>query len=128
MSKSPKCSCVYATSANTESVRLGYEMGGYLKHQCEHCASEERLQASPLHMRKAAHYYYPGHEIVVCVGNRRVTIRDQHGGFPVCPITGRPNPHPSEADEHFENQVPSYEEIGLYYEYEMPGTGWSGDC
>lgn len=31
------CSCVYATSENTESVRKGFEMGGYLKVECDYC-------------------------------------------------------------------------------------------
>lgn len=39
MSEELKCTCVYATSANTESVRKGYEMGGYLKAECEACKS-----------------------------------------------------------------------------------------
>ena len=29
-----KCSCVYATASNTEAVRKGYEMGGYLIQEC----------------------------------------------------------------------------------------------
>jgi hypothetical protein len=36
-----KCSCVYATTENTESVRKGYEMGGYLKEQCETCKAKD---------------------------------------------------------------------------------------
>lgn len=38
-----RCACVYATSANTESVRKGYEMGGYLKEECSACKSAARL-------------------------------------------------------------------------------------
>jgi len=37
MTDKSKCTCVYATAANTRSVRLGYEMGGYLKKECDHC-------------------------------------------------------------------------------------------
>lgn len=36
MSRVP-CTCVYATSKNTESVRKGYEMGGYIKQECAAC-------------------------------------------------------------------------------------------
>lgn len=32
-----KCTCVYATAQNTESVRKGYEMGGYVKEVCDYC-------------------------------------------------------------------------------------------
>jgi hypothetical protein len=36
-SKQQACTCVYATSDNTDSVRKGYEMGGYLKQECDAC-------------------------------------------------------------------------------------------
>lgn len=35
------CTCVYATAENSESVRKGYEMGGYLKQQCDECLLAE---------------------------------------------------------------------------------------
>ncbi|MDT4837740.1 hypothetical protein FQZ97_714800 [compost metagenome] len=47
----PKCTCVYATSANTASVRSGHEMGGYLKKECEVCKAE-RLRAAAEEARK----------------------------------------------------------------------------
>lgn len=34
-----KCSCVYATAENTESVRKGFEVGGYVKETCIYCAT-----------------------------------------------------------------------------------------
>lgn len=37
----PACTCIYATSVNTESVRKGYEMGGYLKEECDACKAED---------------------------------------------------------------------------------------
>ena len=30
-----KCGCIYADRYNTEAVRKGYEMGGYLKKACQ---------------------------------------------------------------------------------------------
>lgn len=40
------CTCVYATSENTESVRKGFEVGGYLKEECPECKAEsERWRA-----------------------------------------------------------------------------------
>ena len=41
-----KCTCVYATAKNTDSVRKGFEMGGYLKHECDACkaANEQFLR------------------------------------------------------------------------------------
>lgn len=35
-----KCTCVYATSRNTASVRKGYEMGGYVKELCDTCKAK----------------------------------------------------------------------------------------
>lgn len=34
------CTCVYATSKNTPSVRNGFEVGGYLKEKCAACAQQ----------------------------------------------------------------------------------------
>lgn len=36
------CGCIYATSANTASVRKGYEMGGYVKQFCPKHAKNYR--------------------------------------------------------------------------------------
>lgn len=76
-------------------------------------------------MRKVAHYFYGcGHELVVYMDKRLCTIRDQHGDHPYDPVYGRPNPNPNNDEE----QLPTFEELGLYYQYDMPDTGWSGDC
>jgi hypothetical protein len=32
-----KCTCVYATSENSEDVRRGFAMGGYIKEECQAC-------------------------------------------------------------------------------------------
>jgi hypothetical protein len=47
------CSCVYATSRNTTSVREGWEMGGYLKKECDQCRNERLIQES-LELNKRA--------------------------------------------------------------------------
>jgi hypothetical protein len=76
-------------------------------------------------MRKVAHYFYDhGRQVVICMENRRCQITDQVGDFPSSPKSGLSGPHPSEGCE----DLPSYEEIGLYYGYGMSETGWSGDC
>lgn len=41
ISKVDKCTCVYATARNTPSVASGYEMGGYVKEECDHCRRPE---------------------------------------------------------------------------------------
>lgn len=76
-------------------------------------------------MRMIAHFYYAnGKELMVYMEKRRCFIFDQHGNFPESPVTGRCEPHPS----HGQEDVPDYSELGLYYGYDMPDTGWSGDC
>lgn len=35
------CTCVYATAENTPAVREGYEVGGYLTHECDACKAED---------------------------------------------------------------------------------------
>lgn len=40
-----KCGCVYADARNTQAVRLGYEMSGYLKIECEKCKQERQEKA-----------------------------------------------------------------------------------
>lgn len=40
-----RCECVYATAENTASVRMGYDVGGYVKKECEHCRT--RRLATP---------------------------------------------------------------------------------
>ncbi|WP_147285426.1 hypothetical protein [Ectopseudomonas mendocina] len=117
---------MYATSANTESVRLGYEMGGYLKEECESCKRKAEQPEKVKGMRKVAHYFYPGAEIVIEVGLRRIKIRHPDGSCPFDPCWNKPQAHPAEND--VDPGIPTYEEIGLYYNYEMPGTGWDGDC
>lgn len=43
-----KCGCIYATSANTDSVRKGFEMGGYIKEPCPaHNGKRYRIVDSP---------------------------------------------------------------------------------
>jgi hypothetical protein len=39
------CKCIYATSANTRSVRLGHEMGGYLKVECQRCIDAREAES-----------------------------------------------------------------------------------
>lgn len=77
-------------------------------------------------MRKVAHYYYPGAEIVISVENRQIKIRHPDGSLPFDPCWNKPAAHPTEALR--DSEILTYEEIGLYYDYEMPGTGWDGDC
>ena len=77
--------------------------------------------------RKAAHYFYSdGNEIVIHVQNRAVQIRHPDGSFPFDPACGKCCAHPDEKDR--DALVLSYEEVGLYYGYQMAGTGWDGDC
>lgn len=45
MTKPKDCTCVYATAANTPSVRDGVEMGGYLKEECAACKAKYPEQA-----------------------------------------------------------------------------------
>lgn len=117
-----KCTCVYATASNTESVRLGYEMGGYLKHECEACKSDRQSKPAGT-FRKIAHYFYPGAEIVISACDGWVRIRHPDGSLPFDPCHGKPHPHPNEELE--EAPVLTYEEVGLYYGYAMPDTVWS---
>lgn len=42
-----KCGCVYATAQNTETVRKGLEMGGYVKEFCAEHRPEAR-QGDPM--------------------------------------------------------------------------------
>lgn len=46
------CGCIYATSANTESVRKGYEMGGYVKQFCPEHAKDDDHESLPLMARR----------------------------------------------------------------------------
>lgn len=84
-------------------------------------------------MRKVAHYFYDGgKELVVFVENRVVTIQDQHGQDPICPIRRVRYPYPGSAGDpdgadQFGVEL-DYETLGLYYNYGMSGTGWDGDC
>lgn len=48
------CKCVYATADNTPAVRDGYEMGGYLKEECDECKSKEAETS------EAVRYVRPG--------------------------------------------------------------------
>lgn len=40
-----KCKCVYATAANTPSVRSGHELGGYLLTECAACKAADKKPA-----------------------------------------------------------------------------------
>jgi hypothetical protein len=78
--------------------------------------------------RKIAHYYYSdGHELIIYVLKRKVMIREPDGSFPVCPDQHIRCPHPNEEDGR-DGAIPTFEEAGLFYGYEMADTGWSGDC
>ncbi|RQR65359.1 hypothetical protein DIE18_02425 [Burkholderia sp. Bp9125] len=78
--------------------------------------------------RKVAHYFFSdGNEIVIYVEKRKVRIREVNGDLPVCPDRKGRYPHPNEEDG-VNGSIPSFEEVGLYYGYEMADTGWSGDC
>jgi hypothetical protein len=55
-----------------------------------------------------------------------MAIREPDGRFPVCPERHERGPHP--AEEEFDASIPAYDELGLYYNYAMAGTGWDGDC
>ena len=121
------CKCVYATAANTESVRKGYEMGGYLKEECEVCKGFRASQAAQVMEAmgwiKLAHYFYPKNQIVIYGKNGSFRVRTEKMHLPTCPIRKVPFAHPIDDMEYVE-AFPSYEEIGLYYGYNMPGTGW----
>lgn len=41
-----RCACVYATEKNTASVRSGFEMGGYILHECDECQAHSVSQAA----------------------------------------------------------------------------------
>lgn len=43
-----KCGCVMATSKNTDSVRKGFELGGYVKQFCAKHDTGRRKSAPPL--------------------------------------------------------------------------------
>ncbi|MCY1376819.1 hypothetical protein D9M68_950450 [compost metagenome] len=78
-------------------------------------------------MRKVAHYFYGGgEEVVISCHERQVHIRDQHGNLLLDPCHKKLHPHP--AEQEADGGIPSYDEIGLYYGYAMPDTGWDGDC
>ena len=77
-------------------------------------------------MRKIAHYYYGGgKQLQVFVEKRKYYVRDETGDFPPDPTTGLRQAHPDDGGEYLSAD---YETLGLYYEYAMPDTGWSGDC
>lgn len=42
--KAHECACVYATAKNTAAVRNGFEIGGYLKAECEACQQRRHDQ------------------------------------------------------------------------------------
>ena len=89
--------------------------------------ANENAGERPLLGRKIAHYYFSdGHELVLYVRARRLAIREPDGRFPVCPERHECGPHP--AEEEFDASIPAYDELGLYYNYAMAGTGWDGDC
>ena len=78
--------------------------------------------------RKVAHYFFSdGNEILVYAHARRVRLRTRDGEFPVCPERGVRWPHPCEEDG-VDAVIPAYDEVGLFYGYEMSETGWDGDC
>ena len=123
------CKCVYATAANTPSVRSGHEMGGYLKEECDECRKEHESEEKARREAKTgwikiAHYFYPQGEIVISGRDGILRVRTEKGEFPVCPIRKVRFAHPAE-EEDCALAIPTYEEIGLYYSYEMPGTDWS---
>jgi hypothetical protein len=83
---------------------------------------------TPVPGRKIAHYYYSdGNELIIYVLKRKVMIREPDGRFPVCPDQHIRCPHPNEEDG-LDGAIPTFEEAGLFYGYEMADTGWSGDC
>lgn len=77
--------------------------------------------------RKIAHYWYSdGNEIAIFARHRAIYVRDgKTGGFPIDPEYSERHPHPDDGQEMADF---SYETLGLYYEYAMADTGWSGDC
>lgn len=55
MSTAP-CGCVYATALNTESVRQGFEVGGYLKAPCgRHGGRVTHSDLASIEVRALAH-------------------------------------------------------------------------
>lgn len=89
------------------------------------------------HTSKVAHYYYGAwpnqQEVAVFASNRVVFIRDGKNTNNLLhdPIYNSPHPYPGSGDcpDRDQNGIGfGYEELGLYYGFDMPGTGWSGDC
>lgn len=84
--------------------------------------------------KKICHYFYgDDKQVQVYASNRTIFIRDGHNvnRLLVCPVRHKPYPFPGSGD-HDEVERDgidfSYETIGLFYGFDMPGTGWSGDC
>lgn len=89
------------------------------------------------HTSKVAHYYYgtwpDQQEVAVFASNRVIFIRDGKNTNNLLhdPCYNSLHPYPGSGDcpDRDPNGVDfSYEQIGLYYGFAMPGTGWDGDC
>lgn len=77
--------------------------------------------------KKIAHYWYSdGYEITIYANDRRIFVVDgKDGGTPFSKHLGHSEEYPDNGTELADY---SYETIGLFYDYEMRETGWSGDC
>lgn len=104
-----KCTCVYATAENTEAVRKGYEMGGYVKEFCPMHAAEAAEapntssgESDGLHaaiMNIPCHPYRDGEEFVI---GYKFGHRDaRHAAAElVAALAAQPAPAASQAASH----------------------------
>ncbi|UKL15057.1 hypothetical protein hairong_153 [Pseudomonas phage hairong] len=86
---------------------------------------------------KICHYFYgkwPNQiEVAVFAYKRTIFIRDGKdvNRLLVCPVRRVSHPFPGSGDHDEVDRDGidfSYETIGLFYGFDMPNTGWGGDC
>lgn len=76
-------------------------------------------------MGKIAVYYYPTATITLTIVSGKLVMTDETGDVPFCaPLRARRHMNTSSS---IGVSIPSYDEVGLFYGYSMPGTGWDGD-
>ena len=76
-------------------------------------------------MGKIAVYYYPGAIITLTLISGKLVMTDETGATPFCgPLHAR---HHMDTTAGVGVSIPSYDEVGLFYGYSMPGIGWDGD-
>lgn len=71
---------------------------------------------------KIATYYYPEATVDLSIVRGRLVLSDSSGLAPYCgPLRARREMNTSAP---VGVSVPSYDEVGLFYGYSMPGVGW----